>query len=156
MLLPARVAVDLALPIACVWARRQEAIILRTGVGLSPRQLELVARLGIRHAEHVRLKAVNQLPPSNRLLLWIGKQFGFLPTETVGMTLRYGIFIRSDHWINGRLLVHELAHVVQYERLGGFWAFLRQYLNECIRLGYPLGPLEQEAKRAELTVPFSS
>lgn len=48
-----------------------------------------------------------------------------------------------------RLLIHELAHVVQYERLGGFHAFLGAYLQECINPGYPLGPLEQEAKAAE-------
>jgi hypothetical protein len=66
------------------------------------------------------------------------------------MTLRYGIFVRSDCWGDRRLLVHELVHVAQYERLGGFRAFLRQYLQECITPGYPFGELEQEAKRAEL------
>jgi len=48
-----------------------------------------------------------------------------------------------------RLLVHELAHVAQYERFGGFRRFLFQYLQECINPGYPLGDLELEAKRAE-------
>lgn len=48
-----------------------------------------------------------------------------------------------------RLLAHELAHVAQYERLGGFHEFLKQYLEECISPGYPLGDLEQEAKQAE-------
>lgn len=46
-------------------------------------------------------------------------------------------------------LAHELAHVAQYERLGGFYGFLKQYLEECINPGYPLGALEQEAKQAE-------
>lgn len=65
------------------------------------------------------------------------------------MTLRYGIFIHTDHWGDSRLLVHELAHVAQYERLGGFHGFLFQYLQECINPGYPYGSLELEAKRAE-------
>jgi len=47
------------------------------------------------------------------------------------------------------LLVHELAHVAQYERFGGFRPFLEQYLHECITIGYPAAPLEQEAKRVE-------
>jgi len=54
---------------------------------------------------------------------------------TVGLTLRYGIFIRADHWGARRLVVHELVHTAQYERLGGFEPFLRQYLLECINIG---------------------
>ena len=46
-------------------------------------------------------------------------------------------------------VIHELAHVAQYERLGGFREFLKQYLEECINPGYPLGDLELEAKQAE-------
>ena len=69
--------------------------------------------------------------------------------QTIGMTLRYGIFIREEHWGDRRLLAHELAHVAQYERLGGFRGFLKQYLEECINSGYPLGDLELEAKQAE-------
>jgi hypothetical protein len=65
------------------------------------------------------------------------------------MTLRYGIFIQAQHWGERRLLLHELAHVAQYERFGGFRGFLYQYLRECINPGYPLGDLELEAKRAE-------
>ena len=36
-----------------------------------------------------------------------------------------------------------------YERFGGFRPFLDQYLHECITIGYPGAPLEQEAKRVE-------
>ena len=64
------------------------------------------------------------------------------------MALRYGIVIREEHWGDRRLLTHELAHVAQYERLGGFRGFLKQYLEECINPGYPLGDLELEAKQA--------
>ncbi len=65
------------------------------------------------------------------------------------MTLRYGVFIQTGHWGDRRLLIHELAHVAQYERFGGFRSFLYQYLQECINPGYPLGDLESEARRAE-------
>ena len=74
---------------------------------------------------------------------------GVVSGQTIGMTLRYGIYIRDDNLGNRRLLIHELAHVAQYERLGGFHAFLKQYLHECIDPGYPFGLLEQEAKEAE-------
>lgn len=68
---------------------------------------------------------------------------------TIGLTLRYGIFICDDNWGQRRLVVHELAHTMQYERLGSIEAFLRQYLHECITIGYPEAPMEQEAKRIE-------
>jgi len=48
------------------------------------------------------------------------------------------------------LVVHELAHTWQYERLGGLRPFLKQYLYEClVAPGYPFGHLEQEAKSIE-------
>ena len=69
--------------------------------------------------------------------------------RTIGLTLRYGIFIRDGHWGERRLVIHELAHTMQYERLGSIEAFLRQNLHECITIGYPASPKEQQAKRIE-------
>ena len=43
------------------------------------------------------------------------------------------------------MVVHELVHTFQYERLGSVEAFLAQYLQECLTIGYPAAPLEQEA-----------
>ena len=143
------VAVSVLLPLACAWAKRQESIILKTGVPLSAAQADTATRLGIQSPERIRLLAVARVPPLNWLLRSIGRGLGISSDQTIGMTLRYGIFIREDHWGERRLLVHELAHVAQYERMGGFRAFLRQYLEECINPGYPLGDLEQEAKSAE-------
>ena len=124
-------------------------MILRIGVPLSVGQTETARQLGILHPEHVRLHGVQRVPPLNGLLRRAGETLGVVSGRTVGMTLRYGIFIRQDRWGDRRLLVHELAHVAQYERMGGFLEFLEQYLQECINPGYPLGDLEQEAKRAE-------
>ena len=142
-------AVIVVLPFACAWARRQESIILKTGVPLSAIQADTAKRLGILYPERIRLRTVNQVPPLNWFLRRVGERLGVVSGKTIGITLRYGIFIREDHWGDHRLLVHELAHVAQYERMGGFRGFLKQYLEECITPGYPLGDLEQEAKRAE-------
>jgi hypothetical protein len=109
----------------------------------------MARKLGVVHPEKVRLLAVDVIPPTNRLLRGIGPKLGFVSSHTIGMTLRYGIFIQTDHWGDRRLLVHELAHIAQYERFGGFRRFLFQYLQECINPGYPMGDLELEAKRAE-------
>jgi len=61
------------------------------------------------------------------------------------MTLRYGIFIQKRSSDDRRLLAHELGHVRQYERMGGFRAFMERYLFECMIIGYPNTPMEQEA-----------
>ena len=144
-----RIVVTAFLPVACVWAARHESIILRRGTALPAAQADKARQIGVIHPDKVRLLAVDVIPPTNRLLRTIGAKFGFASSQTIGMTLRYGIFIQADHWGDRRLLIHELAHVAQYERFGGFPKFLFQYLQECINPGYPLGELELEAKRAE-------
>ena len=53
--------------------------------------------------------------------------------------------MRSDCWRVRALIAHELVHVMQYERFGGILPFLRQYLSECLTIGYPEALLEQEA-----------
>jgi hypothetical protein len=51
-------------------------------------------------------------------------------------------------WGDRRLVAHELAHTMQYERLGSVRAFLRQYLVECLTTGYAGAALELEAIEA--------
>ena len=146
-----RALLKLVLPLACSWAEKQERLIHRDGVALTTSQLADARRVGITQPERVRLRVVDEIPmPLHPVLKMAAERFGLLSPLTIGLTLRYGIFIRSDCWGDRRLVVHELAHTAQYERLGGFHPFLEKYLNECITPpGYPYGPLEQEAKRIE-------
>jgi hypothetical protein len=141
----------MVLPMACAWAEEQEAVIFRDGVALTASQIADARHIGIAHPERVRLRVVEEIPlPLHPLLREAAEITGLLSPHTAGLTLRYGIFIRSESWGERRLVVHELAHTAQYERLGGFQPFLEQYLYECIiPPGYPFGPLEQEAKRIE-------
>ena len=69
----------------------------------------------------------------------------FLSPETRGLTLQYGILLRWDCWRERPLIAHELVHAAQYERLGGILPFLRQYLVECLTIGYANAPMELEA-----------
>jgi hypothetical protein len=144
----ARVTVQALLPFACAWAKWQERRIRREGVPLPHMLLADARRLGVRRPERVRMLAVKLVPggmPS--WLRTIARPVRLLSPLTSGMSLRYGIFVRSDCWGDRRLLCHELVHTAQYERLGGFWPFLKLYLFECLgEPGYPLGPLEQEAQ----------
>ena len=98
----------------------------------------------MRFPERVRLLRVARVPFPR----WAGSLAhiaGAEPEQTAGLTARYGIFIRADHWGNRALLVHELAHTAQYERLGGIRPFLQQYVRKCLREGYALANLEREA-----------
>ena len=138
------------LPRAVAWAEKQEQEILRHGVPLTSALTRDALRIGLKFPEKVRLRVVEEMPePDDPELLAAAELTGLLSPFTIGLTLQYGIFIRADHWGERRLVVHELAHTAQYERLGSVQAFLKQYLHECLSIGYPAAPLEQEAKRIE-------
>ena len=133
------------LPLACQWAAGQEQHILAAGVPLSPIALADAQRAGVAQPERVRILYVPAIPlPEHPALRAATEQTQLLSPLTGGLTLRYGIFIRADCAYSRAMVVHELGHTAQYERLGGFEPFLRQYLSECLSLGYPEAPMEQE------------
>jgi hypothetical protein len=134
------------LPAACAWAEEQESIISRYGVPLSPVQIADAVTIGVAHPDKVRLLKVTRIPaPNRRDLCTAAEAIQLISPLSAGLTVRYGIFIRADCWNDRRLVFHELVHTAQYERLGGVQQFLQQYLYECITIGYPAAPLEQEA-----------
>jgi len=138
------------LPLACAWAVGQERAIVQSGVALSESQLADARRVGIAQPDRVRLLRVAQIPvPTAPALAAAARATNLINPLTHGLTFRYGIFIRADCWNQRPLIVHELVHTSQYERLGGFEGFLRPYLLECIAPpGYPYGSMEQEAVAA--------
>lgn len=137
---------DNLLPLAAKWVTEVEKRILREGVPLSEQGLADARAVGVREPERVRLLALPCVPiPTDLTLKTAVAAIQFLTPATRGLALRYGIFARSDCWGERRLVAHELVHTAQYERLGGIRPFLRQYLSECLTIGYPAGPMEQEA-----------
>ena len=64
-----------------------------------------------------------------------------------GMALGHSIYLETAQASRRSLIAHELAHVAQYERLGGRWVFLRDYLRQCLSDGYWNAPLEIEARK---------
>jgi len=136
------------LPLACKWAEQQEMSIQEKGISLTLSQIEDATRVGVKHPEKVKLLQVPNIPiPDEPSLAAAAQDTQLITANTNGLTLRYGIFIRSDYWNNRQILVHELVHTSQYERLGGILPFLQNYLMECISIGYPAAPMEQEAIR---------
>ena len=137
---------DKLLPLATKWAGAVEARILREGLPLTEESMADARTIGVGAPERVRLLALPRVPlPDDLMLRSAAAAIQFLTPATRGLTLRYGIFIRNDCWGDRRLVAHELVHTMQYERLGGIEPFLRQYLLECLQIGYPAAPLEQEA-----------
>ena len=134
------------LPLAVEWATEQQNRILSEGVPLSLRELADALRVGVKDPDRVRLLQVDAVPSPTHPALKAAYVAGNLaPAAPRGLTLHYGVFVRADHWRNRGLIVHELVHTAQYERLGGIEPFLRQYLLECVTVGYSKSPMEKEA-----------
>ena len=141
------------IPLAAQWATDQEALILTQGVPLTTEQLADAQRVGVLHPEKVRILKVAIIPgPTHPLLASAAKSVNLTGPNTLGLTLGYGIYIRADQGDSRPLVVHELAHTAQFERLGGINAFLRQYLKECLKDGYNNAPLELEARNRALEI----
>jgi hypothetical protein len=130
---------------AAAWAEGQEDIILQTGVPLTAAQRIIAVEQGVRNPDRVHLKRVGVIPAPEGPLGDVARAINLITPMTVGLTLRYGIYIREDYWDDRETVAHELTHVRQYEDLGGIIQFLRQYLHECSTVGYPGAPMEQEA-----------
>jgi hypothetical protein len=134
------------LPLAVAWAETQETRIRLAGAPLSPAQVEDARAVGVAEPERVRVLAVSAIPhPDHQLLQAAGEILQLISPFTLGLTVGHGIYVRADFLHDRWLLAHELTHVGQYERLGGVALYLRQYLYECLTLGYGGSPLEQEA-----------
>ncbi len=143
------------LPLAVRWAEQEERRILDHGVPLPAESLADARNMGVSEPGKIRLLKVDCVPsPANPLLRWLGRRTGLISPMTAGMALRYGIFLRADCWMNRHIIAHECVHTAQYERLGTIRVFLQQYLLECLHVGYPAAPLEQEAICRSATIPL--
>ncbi len=135
------------LPLVVAWVEGQEARILADGVPLTEVQLADARAMGVSHPERVRVLRVAKIPmPDHPELVAAGTAAGLMGGTTQGLALRYGIYVRAGAETRD-LLAHELVHTAQYERYGSVAGFLYAYLTQCLTVGYPTAPLEQEAIR---------
>ncbi|MEO0414698.1 MAG: hypothetical protein AAF226_07080 [Verrucomicrobiota bacterium] len=149
-----RLIVKAALPWAVRWVQQQEERVLKEGRPLTEWEMEWAADVSIERPEKVRVLEVNSVPTPGKLLTTLAEKllrtFSF---DATGMAVRYGIYLNVMHSQNPSLLVHEMAHVAQYERLGGIQPFLKRYLDECLEDGYWDSSLEREARKAAAPFP---
>lgn len=141
-----RLLVPVLLPYVTRWIEERERQILIEGTPLSAQGVADAHTIGVADPQRVRLRRVRKVPlPAGRLISLTGRLVDSPWENTAGLTARYGIFIREACWNDRHLIAHELAHTMQYERLGGIAPFLRVYLTECLTSGYSAAPLELEA-----------
>lgn len=67
-----------------------------------------------------------------------------LPPGICAITLDHTILVKPKCLIP-RVIAHELVHVEQVERRGGFLKFIPHYLSDLVRHGYKNHPSEKEA-----------
>jgi hypothetical protein len=108
--------------------------------------MEDAESVGVKYPERVRIYKVPQIPiPKHPILRAAAEETQLISPATVGIALRHGIFIHNNFSNDRHTIVHELVHTMQCEKLGGLNPFLSKYLMECITVGYPQAPMEQEA-----------
>ena len=135
-------------PLACQWAKKQEAYILKHGVPLASHQLADALRAGVQDPARVRVLVVDRIPlPDDEELAEAARRAQIITDASRGVAIGHGIMIRGDSWQNRELLLHQLVHVAQCERSGGLESFVGEYLSDRRRSpDFSVGSLEDEAR----------
>ena len=135
-------------PLACQWAKRQEAYILEQGVPLNPKQTADARRAGVTQPERVRVLVVDRIPlPDDKELAEAARHAQIITDSSRGVAIGHGIIIRADSWRNRELFLHQLAHVAQCERSGGLETFVTEYLlDRRSSRDFSVGSFEDEAR----------
>src|ERR1043166_680540 len=101
-------------PLACEWARAQEASILEHGVPLTVDQIADARRAGVRDPGRFRVLVVAPIPlPEDKDLAAAARRAHIITEASHGVTIGHGLIIRADNWRNRELLIHQFAHVAQ-------------------------------------------
>jgi hypothetical protein len=135
-------------PLACQWAKNQEAYVLKHGLPLTARQTEDARRAGVQDLSRVRVLVVDRIPlPEDKELAEAARGAQIITDASRGVAIGHGIIIRADSWQNRELLLHQLVHVAQCERSGGLNSFVEEYLTDRHTCrAFSVGSLEDEAR----------
>jgi hypothetical protein len=140
------------LPRVLDWVETQERYALDHGISLSPTAAEDARATGVNDPQQVRVCVVREIPqPEHPKIKQLAADLGMITPDTLAITFGYGIFIREDRSQDRPTLVHECAHVAQYEKLG-LEDFLMQYVVQIFKHGYDNAPMEREALAATASV----
>ena len=132
---------------AVAWARAQEDLILARGIPLDPRAASDASRLGVQNIDGIKVLVVNRIPmPDNPELMEAARRMQIITASSRAVTMGHGIMIRADAWGDRELMVHQLIHVMQCERCGGFERYLQLYLSDRAEATFSAGTFEEEAR----------
>ena len=85
------------LPLAVQWAEAKEKVILEHGRDISPQYMEDAKSVGVKYPEQVRIYEVPQIPiPKHPILRAATEATQLISPATIGISLRYGIFIHNN------------------------------------------------------------
>ena len=130
------------------YATEVESLVLsRHGRPLTPLQLADARLVGVHEPEKIRLAnsfAFIEADPRFTVFLSLGPALA-------GVTVGHAIILSSGRAKDRDVLLHECAHVAQYERFG-LLGFLEKYFSEIATFGYEAAPLELEATALARTV----
>ena len=136
---------DLMVQMLGNWYKAWDAHILQHGSPLDKTQTRVARCVGVTSPERVRVLWIPSIPmPHYPLLYSTLVESRLITPDANGLTVGYGILIKSDAFLAKYWVAHELVHVAQIER-GGSSAVLRQYLSEILTSGYEGSSLEKEA-----------
>lgn len=126
---------------------------MRDGSELSAEEKDWARGVGVHDVDRIRIAYQRVVPMPFSSLARVVSYFKKCPISPIGLAAHYGIYLAEDCRSDPSLLVHELTHVAQYERLGGIRGFLAQYLDQWLRDGYWESQMETEARAA--AVPYN-
>lgn len=115
---------------------------------LTETECDIARAAGVENVAAVRVVPVDRVPfPEDPRLADLCNRYGFLGSQTLGLTLGHVIFLTDAAAGSTEIFAHECCHVAQVERLGSTEAFVRAYITELMEYGYAFAPLELEAQR---------
>lgn len=137
-------------PKVIAWATEQEERLCRGGTAMPAELLQLAREVGVAYPERIRVSQVERVPsPTDTTLRHAADALGMLGAKTAGLTLGYAVFVVRSQ-LSKRLLSHEFRHVHQYETAGGIAAFMPEYLQQLMSVGYFDAPYERDARAHEI------
>lgn len=140
------------LPRVLDWVEAEEKRALDQGTALSPAALNDARAAGVRAPESIRVCVVPEiLQPGHPRIKQLATELGLITTQTIAITFGFGIFVRAERAHEREILVHECAHVAQYEKLG-VEGFLMQYVVQIFKNGYDNAPMEREAREVAVRI----
>ena len=135
------------------WTKAKERHVFQHGRTLNPLEKEYAQKLKISQIDKIRILEVEKINHPFSLLFSLFAQFArAVISSPIGLTLGYSILIEKRYALRLDLIVHELVHVSQYEKMGGHQSFLKEYIYQCVSRGYLNSALEMEAEELSLSI----